>query len=195
MGGGTPLLFPWCSERGQDCRLTDFAIRARLRDDNSVHLASISVIPLQWRTRALGRSTGRCRRERQRPRDREKERERERERERMCRGEWNVLFPPSFPLTSRRRQSKECWARAPLGEAIMITRSTQRFQFFHNSLGKINQLLEMTDLPKRRFQWRWCPLRLEPASGSEIHGSGSGAYDGVRRGVSERRRRLSSTGP
>ena len=158
MGGGTPLLFPWCSERGQDCRLTDFAIRARLRDDNSVHLASISVIPLQWRTRALGRSTGRCRRERQRPRDREKERETERE---NVSGGMECLVSPSFPLTSRRRQSKECWARAPLGEAIMITRSTQRFQFFHNSLGKINQLLEMTDLPKRRFQWRWCPLSLE----------------------------------
>ena len=155
MGGGTPLLFPWCSERGQDCRLTDFAIRARLRDDNSVHLASISVIPLQWRTRALGRSTGRCRRERQRPRDREKERETERE---NVSGGMECLVFPSFPLTSRRRQSKECWARAPLGEAIMITRSTHS-SFFHNSLGKINQLLEMTDLPKRRFQWRWCPLR------------------------------------
>ena len=94
----------------------------------------------------------------ERDRDRETERKRERQRERMCRGEWNVLFPPSFPLTSRRRQSKECWARAPLGEAIMITRSTHS-SFFHNSLGKINQLLEMTDLPKRRFQWRWCPLR------------------------------------
>ena len=117
----------------------------------------------------------------ERDRDRETERKRERQRERMCRGEWNVLIPPSFPLTSRRRQSKECWARAPLGEAIMITRSTHgcthcnvsrlfcnwknlascstHSSFFHNSLGKINQLLEMTDLPKRRFQWRWCPLR------------------------------------
>ena len=137
---------------------------------------------------------GAAERDRDRETERKRERERERERENVSGGMECLVFP-SFPLTSRRRQSKECWARAPLGEAIMITRSTQRFHFFHNSLGKINQLLEMTDLPKRRFQWRWCPLRLEPASGSEIHGSGSGAYDGVRRGVSERRRRLSSTGP
>ena len=76
----------------------------------------------------------------------------------------------------------------------MITRSTQRFQFFHNSVGKINHLLEMTDLPKKAISVALVSSE-EPASGSEIHGSGSGAYDGVRRRVSDRRRRLSSTGP
>ena len=126
-------------------------------------------------------------------RDRDREKERETERENVSGGMECLVFP-SFPLTSRRRQSKECWARAPLGEAIMITRSTQRFQFFHNSVGKINHLLEMTDLPKKAISVALVSSE-EPASGSEIHGSGSGAYDGVRRGVSERRRRLSSTGP
>jgi len=126
-------------------------------------------------------------------RDRDREKERETERENVSGGMECLVFP-SFPLTSRRRQSKECWARAPLGEAIMITRSTQRFQFFHNSVGKINHLLEMTDLPKKAISVALVSSE-EPASGSEIHGSGSGAYDGVRRRVSDRRRRLSSTGP
>ena len=132
----------------------------------------------------------------ERDRDRETERKRERQRERMCRGEWNVLFPPSFPLTSRRRQSKECWARAPLGEAIMITRSTHSVvsSFSTTRLGKIKSLAGNDRFAKKAISVALVSSE-EPASGSEIHGSGSGAYDGVRRRVSERRRRLSSTGP